>query len=331
MPGENMQKIKLLKLLEMLRTDTDEQNPMTTMQIIDRLGQMGITCDRRTLTRDVALLNDQGYEVMSVMEGHNKAYYVDDRSFSIPELKILIDAVQAASFITPKKTDQLTRKIAALGGSHQSEVLTGNVVTFNARKHSNESIYYVVDALSRALQRGRKVSFEYFYPNENHEKTYHHGRRRYIEEPLALVYINDNYYLLCFRHSDDPDNTTRTFRLDRMEQVQAEKEPVSPEAAAQRRDMPAEYTTQTFKMFNGPKETVTLQFSDDLINTVFDEFGEQTKMVRTGASTCVAEVTVRLSSTFWGWLFEFAGKMEVLSPQSVADAYRERARMISEK
>ena len=110
MAQDNYRKIKLLKLLDMLRHETDEQHPLTTTQICTKLGNMGIVCDRRTLPRDIATLNDQGYEIMSVMIGHDKCYYVEDRSFSIPELKILIDAVQAASFITEKKTAGMIKR-----------------------------------------------------------------------------------------------------------------------------------------------------------------------------------------------------------------------------
>lgn len=123
MAQDNCQKIKLLKLYELLRQETDEQNPMTTMKIIDRLGKMGISCERRTLTKDMEVLNQQGYEVMSRFIGKEKGYYVEERSFSVPELKILIDAVQAASFITDKKAKEMIGKIAELGGSHRADTL----------------------------------------------------------------------------------------------------------------------------------------------------------------------------------------------------------------
>ncbi len=142
MAQENWQKYKLLKLLELLRQETDEQNPLTTSALCSKLAEMGISCERRTLTKDIAVLNELGYEVMWNWVGKEKGYYIEDRSFSVPELKILIDAVQAASFVTDKKTAELIDKIAALGGSHKADILKSNMVCFNTRKHSNESIYY---------------------------------------------------------------------------------------------------------------------------------------------------------------------------------------------
>ena len=135
MAEEKNQKIKLLKIMEILRQETDEEHPMTKVELAARLVAMNVSCSPRSLIRDIKLLNEQGYEIMERLIGHEKAYFVCDRSFSVPELKILIDAVQAASFVTNKKTGELIDKIAALGGSHRAAILKGNMVKFNARKH----------------------------------------------------------------------------------------------------------------------------------------------------------------------------------------------------
>ncbi len=91
--------------------------------LCDRLESEGICCDRRTLKDDIADLNRIGIEIMETKSGYFNAYYFEDRPFSVPELKILIDAVQAASFITEKKSRDLISRISELGGFHQSEVL----------------------------------------------------------------------------------------------------------------------------------------------------------------------------------------------------------------
>ena len=213
MAQDNCQKIKLLKLYELLRQETDDQNPMTTVVIIERLAKMGISCDRRTLTKDIEVLNEQGYEVMTVRLGKEKGYYVEDRSFSVPELKVLIDAVQAASFITDKKTKELIGKIAELGGSHRGDILRSNMVCFNTRKHSNEAIYYNVDFLEEAILQQKKVLFRYFDLNEHGEKVYRREGHRYVVEPIGLVFHEDNYYLMIYsaRHGNTANCVTACF------------------------------------------------------------------------------------------------------------------------
>lgn len=325
MKQENCQKIKLLKLYELLRQDTDDQNPMTTVTIIDRLGKMGISCDRRTLSKDIDVLNDQGYEVMTVRLGKEKGYYVVDRSFAVPELKILIDAVQAASFITDKKTKELIGKIAELGGSHRGDILRSNMVCFNTRKHSNESIYYNVDYLEEAILQQKKVIFRYFDLNEHGEKVYRRDGHHYVVEPIGLVFNEDNYYLMIYssRHGN-----TANYRVDRMDAVEIIDEPVT-ETALELRDSIGCYTEQAFKMYGGQPVDITIQFSDKLIGVVYDKFGEDTKMIRLNTDTCVATVKVRVSPTFWGWLFQFGKQMQILSPTNVANSYLEQIKELS--
>ena len=326
MAQDNCQKIKLLKLYELLRQETDEQHPMTTMTIIDRLGKMGISCERRTLAKDMAILNEQGYEVMFRWIGKEKGYYVEDRSFSVPELKILIDAVQAASFVTGKKTAELIEKIADLGGGHRADILKGNMVCFNTRKHSNESIYYNVGFLEDAIQQQKKVIFYYFDLNEHGEKVYRRDGHHYVVEPIGLVFNEDNYYLMVYSSRHDG---TANYRVDRMEKVEIIDEPVC-EKALQLRETVDCFTEQAFKMYGGQPVDVTLQFDHKLIGVVYDKFGEDTKMIRLNSETCVATVKVQVSPTFWGWIFQFGKQMQITSPNEMIEEYRNKAAMLQE-
>ncbi len=327
MAQDNYRKIKLLKLLDMLRHETDEQHPLTTTQICTKLGNMGIVCDRRTLPRDIATLNDQGYEIMSVMIGHDKCYYVEDRNFSIPELKILIDAVQAASFITEKKTAELVEKIASLGGTHRAEILKSNMVCFNTRKHSNEHIYYNVDTLERAIQNNKKVIFYYYNLDENGNKVYRRDHHHYVVEPIGLVFNEDNYYLMVYssRH-----NGTANYRVDRMEAVEIIEEDIC-EKAISLRDSVSGYTEQAFKMYGGPSVAIELEFDDTLIGVVFDKFGEDTLMSRRSNGRCVATVDVQVSPVFWGWIFQFGNLMSITAPGAMIEEYKNKVKTLNRK
>lgn len=318
MAQENWQKIKVLKLLELLQQQTDDQKLLTTTDLCTKMESQGIPCDRRTLSKDIALLNAHGYEILWRWVGKEKGYYILDRSFSVPELKILIDAVQAASFVTEKKTAELVEKIADLGGSHRGDILKSNVVHFNTRKHSNECIYYNVDALEDALQRQKKVIFRYYDLDANCEKVYRRGGHHYVVEPVALVFNEDNYYLVAYssRH-----NNTANYRVDRMDSVEVIDEDITDKAVQLRGDV-GEYTEQAFKMYGGPLEAIVLEFDRKLIGPVYDRFGEYTKIIEVGGGKCVATLRVQLSPTFWGWLFQFENQTRILSPESAIEEYR---------
>ena len=321
---ENYRKVKLIKLLELLRQHTDVQHPMTNSRVCAAMDEMGIPCDRRIISQDVAVLNEMGYEIMVTMIGHEKAYYVDDRSFSIPELKILIDAVHASSFITEKKSGELIEKLAALAGIHQAEVLKRNMVCFNTRKHSNEKILYNIDTIEEAVLAQKKVIFLYFDLDENGQRVYRRGGHHYVVEPVALVFNEDNYYMSSYSSRHD---STSHYRVDRMDGVKIIDEPCSEKAIALR-DEVAAYTEQAFKMFGGQQEDVVLEFDRALIGVVYDKFGESVKMIPSGENKCIATVKVRISPTFWGWLFQFAGQMKIISPGHLLEQYREYARRI---
>ena len=318
MPEPTHKKLRVVKLLEILQQDTDSEHPLATNSLLQRLAELGYTADRRTVARDIEILNAQGYEVMQVKDGKQNAYYIEDRSFSLPELKILIDAVQAASFITDKKSDDLIKKIAALGGSHQAEILTGNLVHFNTRKHTNEHIYYNVEILEQAVRDKLKATFRYFDLDENLNKVYRRDGAVYKTEPIALVFNNDNYYLMTYDPS--ADNNVRNYRIDRMDSVEILNEKICKEAKAKIRTV-SRYTEQVFRMYGGRTEKVTLQFDKKLMGAVYDKFGEKTKIRKKGEEYS-ASVEVQISPTFWSWLMTFKGNMIISEPQELANEYQ---------
>ena len=211
MARDHWQKIKLLKLLELLKQESDELHPMTTSQICKRMEEMDIPCDRRTLSVDAQILNDWGFEVMTKSVGRERGYDVEERSFSVPEIKIMIDAAHAATFITEKKTEELISKLAELAGSHVADVLESNMVFFNTKRHTNESIYYNVDSIERAIQDKKKVIFRYFDIDGSGQRAYRRDGHHYVVEPVALVFNEDNYYLVAY--SSRYDNTAN-YRID---------------------------------------------------------------------------------------------------------------------
>ena len=238
----NMQKIKLLKLYELLRKETDEAHPISRVELCRRLNEMGISSNVRTLSLDIEVMQENGFEIMSYLKDKEKFYYVPEHELTVPEIKILIDAVQAASFITEKKTAELIEKVAALGGSHQAELLKENMVCFNTRKHTNEAILYTVDGIEDAIIRRKKIEFNYFHLNEKAERVYvtasDGSKKRYYVEPVALIFNEDNYYLMAYS-SKHPDSTAN-YRIDRIDHLTVVEESVMSNEAVARIDGVAE-------------------------------------------------------------------------------------------
>lgn len=317
MANNSALKMKMLVLWQILRQESDTEHPLSTNDICRKLAARGIRCERKSVSTDVALLIQHGYEVRTEKVGRERVYYVEDRQFSVPELKILIDAVQAATFITEKKSAEFMEKIAALGGSRRSEILRSSIVHFNTHKHTNESIYYSVNELEQALLAKRQASFLYFDLNENHDRVYRKDRQRYVVNPAALVFLNDNYYLMCW--STELGKIV-SYRVDRMEGVTMLETPACREARLPEKQIAA-FTKQTFSMFGGETETVTLQFANELMGTVYDKFGEDLRIKRVDEDSCSARVAVQVNPTFWGWVFQFQGRLRVTEPAALIEKY----------
>lgn len=311
-------KMKMLALWEILKQDSDEFNPLTTNAICAKLQARGIPCERKSVATDIALLQKHGYYVESKLVGRDRVYYVADRQFNVPELKIIIDALQAATFVTEGKTAELIEKVAALGGSHRGTILKENIVHFNTRKHTNESIYFTVSELEQALLDNRQVSFYYFDLNEKHERVYRKDRQRYVVNPVALVFLNDNYYLVCW--STEHERIV-SYRVDRMEHVSMLDSPVCNEALIPEEAIAA-FTKQTFSMFGGEAMTVTLRFANELMGVVYDKFGENANIQRVDDETCTITETVQVSPTFWGWVFQLRGELQIVEPTDLIDTYK---------
>lgn len=315
--GENNQKMKMLRIIDYLKTESSPEKPLTTNQIIYYLGLNGITCDRRTLYKDMEQLSETGFDVVKTTIGRKNAYYYDNKQLSLAEIKILIDAVQAANFITDDKTEALVDKLVAQVGMRKQEIVLKNIIFYNNHKHSNESIFENIEQIERAVKQKRQISFYYFDLDENAGRVYRKDKKRYIADPIALVYNEDNYYLVTYNQKYQ-NNTN--YRVDRMDTVEIEETPVCDEAQIKKRKM-ENYTEQVFKMYNGNAETVTLEFPFELLGAVYDKFGEKAKIQRSDSDKLKIEVTVRISPPFWGWLFQFIGKMKIIEPLSVLDQY----------
>ena len=330
--ADNMQKIKLLKLYELLRNETDESHPISRRDLCSRLNELGISSNVRTLSLDVEVLQENGFEIMSYLDGRERFYYIPERELTIPEIKILIDAVQAASFVTEKKTAELVEKVAALAGSHSAELLKKNMVCFNTRKHTNEAVLYTVDSIEDAIIRKKKIAFNYFHLNEKAEREYvltPTGRKkRYYVEPVALIFNEDNYYLMGYmaRHP----GKTASYRIDRIDHIEVVEESVLSEEALEKINTVAEFTEQAFKMFSGELEEVVLRFDKSLVGPVFDKFGEDISMIMVNENTCEATVHIQIAPTFFGWLAQFADKMSIQSPNRVKSQFTDHFHFIME-
>lgn len=308
---DNLKKIRILKVWEMLNQESDEEHPLTTEKIISKLAEQGISSHRKTIYEDIKILNACGYEVM-VNRSFSNEYYVVERTFDVPELQILMDAVQASRFISEKKTNELIDKIANLAGSKKGEVLRRNIVDFNTSKCTNEKVFYSIDEIALALEHKKKVSFNYYKIDSAHNKIYQRNGKLYEVNPLATVFCDDRYYLMCY---DDKHGNIVHYRIDRMENLMMTDKDIKQTVESQKFDV-KRHKKQLFGMFVGEPTKVVFEADKDLTDGLFDKFGDDLEITeRDGKIAFQAEA--QISPTFLSWVAGFGKKLKVVAPNDV--------------
>lgn len=318
--AENNQKIKLLRIMEFLRAESTEGKPVSTSQIISYLNSIHISCERRTLYKDMDMLIESGANIVKTELGRENAYYMNEVSFSLAEVKTLIDAVQAANFVPADKTADLVEKLLSYAGVRRSEIVRDNIIFYNNHKHSNQDIYENIEQIELAIRQKKQVSFYYFDLDEKRNRVYRKEKKRYIADPVALVFSEDNYYLVAY--SQKYQNAVN-YRVDRMDTVEVEEETICEEALIKKRKTET-YTEQVFKMYNGEAEIVTLEFAPELLGAVYDKFGEDLDIRHCDGGWLKIKITVQISPPFFGWVFQFKDRMRIVEPSRVADEYIDR-------
>ena len=316
--GQN-QKAKLLYLAHILNQQTDQEHPMTIARMMDLLQAQGVDIrDRKSLYDDLETLRVFGMDIEKQRSGRSVGYYVAGREFELPELKLLVDAVQSSRFITHKKTDQLIRKVESLASTHQARQLQRQVFVTRRIKAMNESIYYTVDALHEAIDSGKQIRFHYFEwalgrGRERVEKRLRKNGDWYQVSPWWLIWDNENYYLVAFDHLS---RDVRHYRVDKMQDLEIADLPREGKELLAAFD-PGTYASGLFGMYHGQQETVKIRFENSLIGVVADRFGREVFLSPHGDSHFTVTANVAVSPQFLSWVFSFGPQAEILSPEPV--------------
>jgi predicted DNA-binding transcriptional regulator YafY len=302
--------------MRILLERTDEDNALTAQGIIDALASYDITADRKSVYDDIEVLRQFGLDIAH-RGGVGGGYFIASRDFELPELKLLVDAVQSSRFITGKKSKQLIDKISKLTSIPQAKQLNRQVYVAGRAKSFNETVYYNVDAIYAALSDGKKISFKYFNYNMNKKPVYRKNGERYVQTPVAMTWSDDNYYLIVYNAKYDG---LTHYRVDRMSGVEVLDEP--PDKFDRKSFNAAEYSKRVFGMYNGALVRATLAFDESLVSVVLDHFGGETHLTDIGGGRFSVTVDVSESPVFFGWIFQLGGKAEIVAPESLRESMR---------
>ena len=302
------------RMLKYLYENTDENHPVSTSELVRIFQAEDAHANRKTVKDDIDVLVGEGFDITTVRSG-NHSFFLASRKFEVPEIKLLIDAVSSFRFISADMSEKLISKLTSMVSKPQEEKVRRHLYADHA-KADNQQIYYVVDAITDAINEGKKIRFQYYDYNEAKERYFRHDGAKYSVSPYALVWDDNHYYICGF--SDDRQIVVN-YRVDRMCSTEMTDEEAVPLPEGVSID---KYIRRQFRMFAGDEVEVTLECRNDMMKYIIDLFGEEVETSKASEETFYAKVNVGDSPTFYGWVFPFEGKIQIVGPEEILDKYR---------
>lgn len=327
MPKGTNQKLKLYRLALIMTELTDEEHMITMPEIQKELAKYEITADRKSLYDDLEALQILGIEVKGEKVGRKFYYHVSNKQFEIAELKLLVDAIQSSKFITAKKSKELIDKLNTFASKYEADQLNRQVVVQGRVKTMNESIYYFVDDVHRAIAENRQISFEYM--KWDVDKTMVPRRDRpYVVSPWALTWDDENYYLIAY---DEEAGCIKHFRVDKLKSIRILKDKRIGKNKFKELDL-AKYSKMSFGMFHGEPTKVKIAFQKELVGVFLDRFGRDISINQFDKKDWYETyVDVAVSDQFLGWVFALGSDVRILGPENVVNQFKgevqERAKL----
>lgn len=311
------EKNRPLHILKYLWDHTDEEHPAIITDILAHLGECGIQTNRKTVASDLVDLQESGFDIVCYRSRQNK-YFIGSRSLELAELKMIVDAVQAAKFISESKSMALIEKVSALASPHQAEQLRRRLYVEGKAKTTNENVNYTVDLLQSAIQSQTAVEFQYIEYTPTKEKILKYDGYTYRLSPYDLVWNNDSYYILGW---SEKHKKIVKFRVDRMYRPKPSTAVYHPQPEDY--DI-KKYCEQVFLMYDGQRCVVKLRCDNCLMKTIVDRFGEDVETAVYDDSSFTVEAEIAVSPTFYSWVFNYGGKIQILEPQNIKNEYQSR-------
>lgn len=319
MPRGSNQKFKFTYLMKIMAEKTDDEHSLTMPQILEELEKYEVSAERKSIYEDFKDMSKLGIDVIKEQRGRETFYHIAGREFELAEVKLLIDAVQSAKFITQKKSKSLISKVKNFVSEHQAKQLQRQIVINDRVKTMNESVYYNVDDIHTAINQNRKIKFKYYKWDIDKKLVERHGGSYFVVSPWALLWDDENYYMIAF---DDWDNKIKHYRVDRMMYIEVGNDERAGKEEFKNFDM-AKYSKATFGMYHGEKTKVCIKFANHMCGVFIDRFGKDTLFRKIDENHSELIVDINVSPQFFGWIFSLGNDVEIVSPVEVVNELRE--------
>lgn len=327
MSVKHKSKSKILYLMEIFERKTDDDHILSASALCESLREYDIDAERKSIYADIESLRDFGMNIINT-RSPGRGYFLASRKFELAEIRLLIDAVQAAYFIPPGKTKTLINKIGLLVSDSQMNMLKKQVYIESRLKSSNEQIYYTIDVIHRAITLHKQIEFIYskkivlnYFSAASEDKDF-------VVNPYALIWSSDHYYLICNKTNYDNLMHVRLDRMKKVELLDTDARHFSEVCDYKNSFDSADYSSKLFNMFSGAKCTVELVCSNSIIEEITDRFGEKSNCRRYDNEHFIIKTEAVVSEGLVSWIMQFGSRIAVKSPDSLKESVLNRAKEI---
>ncbi|MCQ2499688.1 MAG: transcriptional regulator [Lachnospiraceae bacterium] len=321
------QKLKIMYLMKVLLENTDETHSITLQQIIEKLKSYNVTCERKSIYADIEQLRQYGLDIYGEQKDRTYYYRVVNRQFELAELKLLVDSVQSAKFITAKKSNDLIKKIEGLASKYEAQQLQRQVYVASRVKTINEGILINVDAIHNAINSNTKIRFQYYRWTPDKNRELRHDGKVYEISPWALSWDDEYYYMVGY---DSENAMIKHYRVDKMLSIDNTELRREGRQRFQSFDM-AEYAKKMFGMFDADEETVKILCDNRFAGVMIDRFGKDVRMLRVDEEHFTVDVKVAVSKHFLGWIMALGNGVKIVGPDKVVDMMKEELKRLMDQ
>ena len=330
MAGVQKSKLKLLYIVDILKKKTDENHYLAATEICDELSQLDIPAERKSIYNDIDILREYGFDIIHTGSKNRGGYFLGAREFELAELRLLSDAVQAANFISQKKTTQLVQKIESFASEKQAKILHSQVYVDNRPKCKNEEIYYTISLLDEAISAKVKVNFAYTKRRITEEFKTAKEEKSFTVSPYALIWSDDHYYLVCNNEKYDNLMHLRIDKIKHLEKTSLPARHFSEVSDYKNYFDSADYASKLFNMYSGEPKPVEFICNNDTLEPMLDRFGENVKIQKYDDEHFVLRTNVASSEGLVAWIVQFGGRVKVKSPNDLIYSVKQKAAEILE-
>ncbi len=322
--GDN--KGRIIFLAHYLADHADENNPITTDDLISAVAAKGYSANRNTIHSDIEALQAEGINVTGVRVGNAKGYYIKNRPFRLSELKALIDAVSSSQFIPERNSNALIRRLASMAPEMYRKDMIATAFCADRIKTDSPVAFSALDTVNKAIQKNKKLSFQYVDYLPTKEEILRHDKKKYVVSPYALLWNDGRYYVPSY---DPEKDKIVSYRVDRMRSVMM----VNERANRDRPFDPVSYCRKALWMFDDDieEQEVILVSENKHMISLIDRFGEEIETSAVDEERFRAIVKVIPSYSFFSWIFQFCGGIRIAGPEKVKQEYDNMLRKVLER